>query len=61
MKLKITMEVEVHPREKYNDAIVIEGFIKNGFAGLTHEAFDDDDNKLGEIDVNTVSWEVENI
>lgn len=59
MKLKLTMEVEVKPRKNYTDLDVIKGFVGNGIAGLTHEAFDDDDNILGEVDVNGVEIEVE--
>ena len=54
------MEVEVHPKkDTILPQIVVEEFLRNQVVGLTHEAFDKDDNKVGEIDINTITWEID--
>lgn len=57
-KVKVVMYVEVGTMDEPDADDIIKAWLENSIDGLTHEVFDLNDTKLGEIDVKVVEVEV---
>lgn len=60
-KIKLIMNLVVTPNNGETPEDVIQKWLENSIDGLTHEAFDNDDTKLGEIDVRVLSLEINDV
>ena len=57
-KVKVTLLINVD-KSITNEEDVIMKWLGNGIDGMTHESFDYNDTKLGELDVKVVGVEID--